>query len=224
MDTASAPAPRNGNFIIEEVPHVDETPRTSISAILHSRNSDKLQTDKSCRVVFRFASQYITGDCRGVSQWVDTQPPKLAWILCFFESLFRSLGKLVFIDNVWSGVLFLLACMLHNQFATLVGVLGVAVAYFVAIVLNTPEKTLRSGAITFNAFMVASFVATNARPLGETIWNPWLIFPAIFFSTLRYAQCTGNASTIDGRMFLLRSLLLLNWKRISNHFKAPLYR
>ena len=128
-------------------------------------------------------SQYITGDTPGVSDWVDRQPNRWAVFLRFVESVFRAFGTLIFVNNVWSGVLFCLACLIHNQFSTLLGIMGIVVSIFLNVLMNAPADLIRSGVATFNAFMVASFVGAHAMPfVPGTVWNAWLIFPALFFA------------------------------------------
>lgn len=127
----------------------------------------------------------IMGDCPAISAWVDQWSNPVRWILCFLESLVRTFGALIFVNNVWSGILFLTAVLIHNQYTTIIGILGMVVAYFTALLMNMPSSRLRSGVATFNGFMVAQFVAGTAKTFGGTLWNPWIVFPATFFASAR---------------------------------------
>ncbi|XP_055353202.1 urea transporter 2-like [Paramacrobiotus metropolitanus] len=128
--------------------------------------------------------RYVMGDCPAVSVWVDSWEHPIRWILRFLESLLRTFGALIFVNNFWSGILFLVAVFIHNPFSTLIGLLGMVTAYFTAMLLCAPASRLRNGVATFNGFMVAQFIANVAVPFNGTIWNAWLIFPASFFAAI----------------------------------------
>ncbi|OQV21924.1 putative Urea transporter 2 [Hypsibius exemplaris] len=171
------------------MPRLNTTPIPSTSNVALQRRTSAGRRSSmiswaNMTALRRSVRHYVTGDSPGISEWVDRQSNDLSVVLRFFESVLRTFGALIFVNNVWSGVLFLLACMIHNQFSTLLGLLGIGIAYAVGILMNVPPDRLRNGVATFNGFMVASFVAANAEPFHGVVWNPWLLFPALFFSII----------------------------------------
>jgi hypothetical protein len=176
----------NGDQIAKDSLAVDR-PRASVIFVeaLARRRSNRAAIADPVLPRNNPIKHYFMGDCPGVSEWVDSQPEKLASFLRFVESILRTFGALIFVNNVWSGLLFLLAVMINNQFTTLIGVLGIMVSFGTGLLLNVSPDRLRNGVATFNGFMVAQFVTANAVQFSSVLWNPWLIFPALFFSIVR---------------------------------------
>ena len=74
-----------------------------------------------------YVSRWVSGDCPAVSEWVDRQPNWLCRVipfghaLRFFETTLRTFGALIFVNNVWSGILLFIACLYDNFYSALVG-------------------------------------------------------------------------------------------------------
>lgn len=150
-----------------------------------------------------FIWQYVMGDTPGISRKIDQLSNSyLRWTIRFVESLLRTFGALIFVNNVWSGVLFCTAVFIHDPFSALLGIFGMVLSYFTAIFLNIETGRLRSGVATFNGFMVASFIGANSVSRVGIKWNPWLLFPAAFFSLMRCAGDRLINVSLDYRFFL----------------------
>ncbi|GAU96115.1 hypothetical protein RvY_07604-2 [Ramazzottius varieornatus] len=128
--------------------------------------------------------KYVMGDAPGFSAFTTAQKGRIWWYPLVFLDYCRGAGRLVRVNNPWSGVIFIMAMGLQDVYQLIFGALGAASASATAWCLNTPTIRYKNGAIYFNGFLLGLFIWNNGNynPQEAAAW--WCIVPVLFFGVM----------------------------------------
>ncbi|XP_055341546.1 urea transporter 2-like [Paramacrobiotus metropolitanus] len=137
--------------------------------------------------------QYVMGDCAALTKYVSQQRSLDAkhrrmilcvpiWYLVWLIDVMRGFGPPAFVNNPWSGILFVVAVGVQNIYILLFGILGLLCAAVTTYCLNVGRTRLHNGVAYFNGFLVGMFVGSTSAQRETKAF--WFIFPVAFYGCL----------------------------------------
>lgn len=79
----------------------------------------------------------------------------------YLELFSHGFGQVIFQDNIWAGILFIIGIFIHRPIAALYAILSIALSSFIAYRLGEPVNDIYLGLLSYNAVLCAITFAGN---------------------------------------------------------------
>jgi urea transporter len=124
------------------------------------------------------------------------------------QALFRGVGEVMFQDNLWTGLIFVIAILVNSRISAAFAVLGSAVGLVIALAVGADGVSVYHGLYGFNAVLTA--IALGGLFFVLTRGSAVYALVAAVFSTLAFASFAVLLSPV-GLPALTAPFVLVTW-------------
>lgn len=86
----------------------------------------------------------------------------------YLSAISRGMGQVIFQDNVWAGILFLIGIFVNRPIAAIYAVTAVVLSSMLAYMLNEPQNAILMGLMSYNAVLCA--LVFVGKRTNDLVW------------------------------------------------------